>query len=362
MDAAQTTLGFAYANPQITLALRMLYSPEAGVRGLDGEPNEQAELYRKLDRAWSRRQTLVLPTNAYRVVWSEADGLPGFVCDRFGDLVVMQCLTAGMEARKPILLEWIRSHLKPRGIFERSEGIGRTREGLLPVRGWLFPSEPDPSYAEPVTIQEGDLKFWVDVVGGQKTGFYLDQRAARRYLQSRTFTGPVLDCFCYTGGLALSALKAGASRADAVDSSAHALETVRANAQVNGLTDRLQVHKSKVFDYLEAAVARGDKYELVILDPPAFTRSREHRERAMSGLRELHRRAAALIQPGGYLLTCSCSHHIARKDLLQTAILGLRQSNRTLKVRAEFGPDADHPEKIQIPESRYLTCLFAQVG
>jgi 23S rRNA (cytosine1962-C5)-methyltransferase len=190
----------------------------------------------------------------------------------------------------------------------------------------------------------------------------LDQRAARRYVQTRKFSGPVLDCFSYTGGFALSALLAGASRAVAVDSSAHALETLRRNAELNGLSGRVQIERAKVFDFLTHAAQRHEQYEMVVLDPPAFTRCREHRERAMDGLRELHRRAAALIRPQGYLLTCSCSHHIAHKDLLRSAISGLRQAGRTLKVRAEFGPDADHPEKMQVPESRYLSCIFAQLG
>ncbi len=171
LDPKAHTLGFAYANPHTTLALRMLYSPAAAQRGTNGLPDERVELFRKLDRAWSRRQTLALPTNAYRLVWSEADGLPGLVCDRFGDRWVVQCLTAGMEARKPLILEWLVSHLKPRGIFERSEGIGRSREGLLPVRQWLYPQHPEPELLEPVAIQEGALRFWVDVGGGRKPVF-----------------------------------------------------------------------------------------------------------------------------------------------------------------------------------------------
>jgi len=206
------------------------------------------------------------------------------------------------------------------------------------------------------------LRFGVDMVHGQKTGFYLDQRAARRCLQSQKFSGNVLDCFSYTGGFSFSALLAGAERAVAVDSSAHALETLQANAQLNGLADRVQPVRAKVFDYLVQAAARGEKYGLVILDPPAFTRNQEQREKALGGLRELHSRAALLVEPGGFLLTCSCSHHISPKDLLHTAILGLRRSGRSLKVKSQFGPDADHPEIMQVPESRYLSCVFAQIG
>ncbi|NTV53443.1 MAG: class I SAM-dependent rRNA methyltransferase [Candidatus Firestonebacteria bacterium] len=355
-------VGFAYANPRTTLALRMLYTPSAGQRGPDGVPEERTELFRKLDRARSRRQEYNWDTDAFRLVWSEADGLPGLVVDCFGDRVVAQFLTAGMEARKALVLEWLVSRLKPRGVFERSEGVGRSREGLQPVRQWLYPASPAEELNPPAVISEGPLRFWVDVVGGQKTGFYLDQRAARRCLQGRAFSGNVLDCFAYTGGFSLSALQAGASRAVAVDSSARALETLRANAELNGLGSRVQPIRAKVFDFLTQAAQRGEKYGLVILDPPAFTRSREHRERALAGLRDLHSRAGLVLEPGGYLLTCSCSHHVASKDLLHAAISGLRRIGRSLKVKSQFGPDADHPEIMQVPESRYLACVFAQVG
>jgi 23S rRNA (cytosine1962-C5)-methyltransferase len=340
----------------------MLYTPNAGQRGQDGVPDERAELFRKLDRAWSRRRTPAWSTDAYRLVWSEADGLPGLVVDCFGDRVVAQFLTAGMETRKSLILEWLVSHLKPRGIFERSEGVGRSREGLAKIRQWLYPVSVPSELDQPAVIQEGPLRFWVDVVSGQKTGFYLDQRAARRCLQTRKFSGDVLDGFSYTGGFAFSALLAGAGRAVAVDSSARALETLRLNAELNGLANRVKTVRAKVGDYLIQAAARGEKYGLVILDPPAFTRSQEQRERALAGLRELHTRAALVLSPGGYLLTCSCSHHVSPKDLLHAAISGLRRAGRSLKVKSQFGPDADHPEIMQVPESRYLSCIFAQAG
>jgi len=176
LDPQSRGVGYAYANPRTTLALRLLYTPSAGQRGTDGVPDERTELFRKLDRARSRRRDFDWQTDAYRLVWSEADGLPGLVVDCFGDRVVAQFLTAGMEKRKAWIVEWLVSHLKPRGVFERSEGVGRSREGLVPVRQWLYPASPAAELNAPAVIQEGPLRFWVDVVGGQKTGFYLDQR------------------------------------------------------------------------------------------------------------------------------------------------------------------------------------------
>jgi len=355
-------LGYAYANPKTTLALRLLYSPEAGRRG-GGEPDEPSELARKLDRAWSRRRGLALNTNAMRLVWSEADGLPGVVCDSFGDILVVQFFTVGAERRREWVLEWLASRLKPQGIYERSLGASRAKEGLPPRSGWVWtaPGRPEP---EPkVMIEEGPLRFQVDVAAGQKTGFYLDQRAARRLLQSQALAGAaVLDCFSYSGGFALSAALAGASQVTAVDSSARALAALEANARLNALEDKIKTVRGKVFNFLVQAVERGEAYQLVILDPPAFARNRTQRARALAGYRELHRRAAQLLSPGGLLLTCSCSHVISRRDLRASALAGARDAGRILKVRSEFGPDADHPEKSQVPESRYLTCMFARMG
>jgi 23S rRNA (cytosine1962-C5)-methyltransferase len=354
-------LGYAYANPRTTLSLRLLYSPAAGRRGPSGVPDERLEIGRKLDRAWSRRRDLDLDGDAVRLVWSEADGLPGIVCDRFADVLVVQFLTAGAEHRRAWVLEWLASHLQLRGIFERSVGVGRAREGLPPRIGWAWLPVGAPQLETSVAFREGPLSFQVDLAGGQKTGFYLDQRAARRLLQAQRLSGPVLDCFAYTGGLALSAAVAGARTVTAVDSSARALQILDANAHLNGLQDRIRPVRDKVFRFLEKAVAREDKYELLILDPPAFARNREQRPRALAGYRELHRRAAQLLQPDGWLLSCSCSHFITRRDLRASALAGVRDAGRTLKLRSEFGPDPDHPEKSQVPESRYLTCLFARV-
>lgn len=355
-------LGFAYANPAAALTLRLLYSPAAGRRGPDGVPDENVEIARKLDRAWSRRQALQLDSNARRLIWSEADGLPGVVCDQFADVLVVQFFTAGAERRRDRVLDWLASHVKPAGIYERSLGPGRVREGLPPRQGWIRTAPGCPATDAVVAIEEGPLRFRVDLAAGQKTGFYLDQRAARRLLQAQRLSGRVLDCFSYTGGFALSAAVAGSREITAVDSSAAALRTLAANAEFNGLKDRIQTVRAKVFRFLEEAVARGEQYQLVILDPPAFARSRDQRPRALAGYRELHRRAAQLIQPGGWLLTCSCSHVITSRDLRASALAGARDAGRALKIRSEFGPDQDHPEKSQVPESRYLRCLFAQLG
>lgn len=355
-------LGYGYANRSATLAVRMLYSAAAANRGR-GWPDEKMELERKLDRAWSRRQGLALDSNAFRLVWSEADGLPGVVCDVYGDQVVLQLLTAGADRRRDIVRDWLRSKLKPAGIYERSEGKGRAREGLPDRSGWLW---RDSRRAEDsgfgCEINEGPLRFLVDFEAGHKTGFYLDQRGARRRLREQAVCGRVLDAFCYTGGFACNAVWAGAREVIAVDSSEKALQGLGKNLLQNQLEGRVKTRRQNVFVYLTEAVKRGERFDGMILDPPAFAPKSSLREAAIQGYRELHRRAAQLLTPGGLLLTCVCSHAISQRDLKNIALAGCRDAGRHLRLLEAFGPDADHPVIPQVPESRYLACLLARVG
>jgi len=352
-------LGFAYANKENTIAARLLYSPAAGTRG-GGVPNEREEIFRKLDRALSRRNSLELDSDAWRLVWSEADGLPGVVCDVYGPLVVLQLLTAGADKRREWVVEWLATRLKPAGIYERSEGAGRLQEGKSPRRGWLrrpAPAEPDTRIA----IHEGPAKYAVNVAAGHKTGFYLDQRAARRALRRQALSGSALDAFCYTGGFTIAAGLAGAERICSVDVSQEALEQLEVNAALNGMSDRVRPCRENAFVYLKAAVERREKYGCVILDPPSFTKTAGEKEDALRGYRELHRRASQLLASGGTLLSCTCSHHIGRDDFKQVALSGVSNTGRRLEILSIFGPDPDHPEISQVPESRYLTCLMAKM-
>jgi 23S rRNA (cytosine1962-C5)-methyltransferase len=352
-------LGFAYANPRSVITLRLLYTAAAGRRGGEG-PQEDVELSRKLDRSWSRRKALRLDSDAWRLAWSEADGLPGFVCDVYGQLVVLQCLTAGASLRQPVVVDWLRAHLKPAGIFERSEGPGRLAEGLPVRRGWLWTPGPDaPSTTS--EIHEGPLRFAVDVDAGHKTGFYLDQRAARRRLRQAPLTGRVLDGCAYTGGFSIAAASAGATEVIAVDASAPALAKLARNAELNGCADRITPKTADIFKFLTEAVTRKERFAAVILDPPPFAPTRAELPAAMRGYRELNRRAAQLLEPGGWLLTCACSHAVSPTAFHGTVVDALRKAGRRLKGVEVFGPDPDHPEKSQIPESRYLTCLWGRV-
>jgi len=360
LDTQGILLGFAYANPDNILALKYLYTPAAASRGQADRPDEALEIARKLDRCRSQRAALSLDSNAYRLVWSEADGLPGLICDDYHGFIVVQFLTRGMDQRRQYVLDWLISRMKPKGIFERSEGHGRSLEGLAPKRQWLW--QPDPGHTvDHCEIKEGPDLFQVDFEKGHKTGFYLDQRAARRVLRAKTLKGKVLDAFCHSGGFSLAAVRAGAAQVEAIDRDTSALKQLEHNAQLNQAASSIQPIEADVFIYLRAAAMRAEKYNAVILDPPSFVRSRSAIEDAMRGYRELHLQAGKLLQPGARLLTCTCSHHIGRTPFRQMVLGTMQSAGKRLEHIRVFGPDKDHPEKSQIPESRYLTCLLARV-
>ncbi|MEW6516933.1 MAG: class I SAM-dependent rRNA methyltransferase [candidate division FCPU426 bacterium] len=352
-------LGFAYANPRSVITLRLLYTPATG-RGRSEGPDEALEIGRKLDRALSRRRALKLDSDAWRLVWSEADGLPGFVCDLYGRIAVVQCLTAGAEQRRHWVADWLRTRLKPAGIFERSEGSGRAAEGLPPRREWLWTAGSG-QMATACEIHEGPLRFEVDVAQGHKTGFYLDQRAARRRLRQARLQGRVLDGCAYTGGFSVSAASAGASEVLAVDASAQVLRQLARNAELNGCADRIRPRAADLFKLLPEAVARKERFQAVVLDPPPFAHARAELPSALRGYRELNRRAAQLLEPNGLLLSCACSHAVSRKAFHTVVSAAVRQAGRRLQAAEVFGPDEDHPEKSQVPESRYLTCVWGRV-
>ena len=360
-DPNQRLLGFGYYNPKSLIPLRMLYPPQAK-EGPDHIPDEPFALSRKLDRALSRRKKLNIHSNAFRLIWSEADGLPGVVCDVYHHYIVIQCLTAGADLRKGMIIHWLVSHLKPRGIYEKSLGLYRSREGLKPAQGWVYLSDQQKDLPAQIEIYENDMRFLVDLEMGQKTGFYLDQRPARRLIRSLKLTGTVLDAFSYTGGFSIAAVKAGAAQVTAVDSSKEALAQLKQNAGLNGCSLQITTVSGNVFNYLTESALANKKYRLVMLDPPSFTRTNKNIDRAILGFIDLHNRAARLLEPHGLLLTCCCSHSVTRNAFKNAVLSGVRKAGRKLNLKSIFGPDPDHPEISQIPETRYLTCLFCQIG
>jgi 23S rRNA (cytosine1962-C5)-methyltransferase len=336
-------------NKQSEIAVRVLTLDEA-------EAIDAAFLRRRIERAWASRQRLLEldERSACRVVFGEADGLPGLVVDWYAGHVVVQFHTLGMDRPKKLVVEAISEVLHPASIYERSDLAVREHEGLpTDVAGPLSDAEPP----DRIEITENGLRLLVDVRHGQKTGLFLDQRdnhlAIRRYARNRR----ALDCFCYAGAFGLNALAAGAEHVTFVDSSERALDYARANVDANGLLDdaRVEFVSSHAKAFLEQCAAEGRTFGLIVLDPPAMAKIRRAVPKALAAHEKLHELALHAIEPGGILASACCSAHIGPDDLLATLDNAARTVGCDLTVVETRGQPPDHPVLLRFPEGRYLS-------
>ncbi len=286
-----------------------------------------------------------------RIVWSESDGLPGLIVDRYGDYLVVQTLTFAMDQRREEIAGVLQEQLSPKGIVERNDAPIRIAEGLE-LRTGMLRGEPP----VPFPILAAGLEFEVDLLHGQKTGFYLDQIAAYPQVARHAAGRRVLDCFANQGAFALACAKAGAKSACAVEISADACNQIRGNAQRNGLT--IEVAERNAFDFLKladnASGSDGARYDLIILDPPSFTKSRGKLDDALRGYKEIHLRALKLLAPDGMLATFCCSHHVTREHLLGVINEAAVDARRTLRQLETYSQSPDHPIITTMPETEYL--------
>ena len=323
---------------------------------------------RRLQYAWDYRKTVMGDDiSCCRIIFGEADGFPGLTVDRFSDLLVTQTLSIGMERVKdiifPALVELLRQDGQEiRGIFERNDVAIRELEGMAQNKGWyVLPGETPPE--SPVTeIRENGVYYAVDVENGQKTGFFLDQKYNRLAVARLAKGKRVLDCFTHTGSFALNAALGGAAHVTAVDVSASAIEMARQNARRNGLEDRMDFITADVFDLLPELAAQGKApYDFIILDPPAFTKSRKTLDSAQRGYKEINLRALKLLPRGGYFATASCSHFMPSElfvKMLRSAALDAGVELRQIEARQQA---PDHPILWNVPETDYLKFYIFQV-
>lgn len=335
-------IGVAHYSSTSQITLRLLSSRAESI--------DRDFFKRRLAHALAHRQRVVENSDSYRLVFSEADLLPGLIVDRYGPYLVMQTLSQGMDRARDLIAECLAELLTPAGILARNDATVRGLEGL-PLETKLLAGE----VPEPVAIQMNGLKLEADLHGGQKTGAYLDQR--ENYLAvARHAHGRVLDCFTSAGGFALHA--AGrAESVEAVDSSAGALATAEANARANGIGN-IQFRQADVFDFLSR---RDGRYSAIVLDPPAFAKSRKQLDDAARGYKDINLRALRLLEPGGVLATCSCSHHFSEAMLLETVAAAALEAGKTLRVLERRTQAQDHPILLTVPETLYLKCLILQV-
>ncbi len=319
----------------------------------DARPIDRAFLAERIRAAADFRERVVHGARAYRLVASEGDLLPSLIIDRYGGCFVVQTLSQGMERLKPTIVEILQEQFQPLSIMERNDSAVRELEGLPQVTGVLSGEE-----VHEVVVEEGNLKLCYDLWGGQKTGGFLDQRenraAARQYAH-----GCLLDCFCYTGAFAV-ALARQCQSVLGVEISAGALALARRNQELNGLSN-IEWVEGNCFDYLKAADQRGERFDTVVLDPPAFARQKSSRESALRGYKELNLRALKILNSGGYLITCSCSFHVSEADLLEAVASAALDAHRTLMVVERRTQSRDHPILLTVPETHYLKCLILRL-
>ena len=346
-------MGKGYINQNSKIRVRLL------TRHVNQEIDESF-FQMRLQNAWHYRKDTV-DTSSCRLVFGEADFLPGIVIDKYEDVLVMECLTLGMERYKEQLANLMKQILQKdgiqiRGVYERSDAKEREKEGLSRVKGFIG-AEFDTN----VEITENGVRYMVDVVNGQKTGFFLDQKYNRLAIQKLCKGKRVLDCFTHMGTFALNAGIAGASEVTGLDISEFAVEQATENAKRNSLSDTVTFRAANVLDELPKLAAAGEKYDVVILDPPAFTKSRQATKNAIKGYREINMKGLKLVKDGGYLATCSCSHFMTQELLAKTIREAARATHKRLR-QVEFRTQAaDHPILWAAEESYYLKFFIFQV-
>lgn len=345
LDPRGTPLGTAHFSAASQIALRLFSSTV--------EPLDEEFFRRRLTAAIAHRRKAVSDSNACRLVFSEADRLPGLIVDQYDDTLVLQTLTQGMDRAQPLLAGLLTELLQPRGIWERNDVPVRTKE-QLPFRSGPLAGQPAPV----ADVVMNGLTFHADLASGQKTGVYLDQRENYR-AAARWAHGDALDCFTSTGGFALH-LAPRCRSVLAVDSGAAALAGARRNAVRNELTN-IEFTEADVFDLLTTLRSAGRRFQTVILDPPAFAKTRSAMEGAGRGYKEINLRGLQLLDSGGILVTCSCSHHMSEAMLLDAVNAAARDARKTLRLLERRYQAADHPILSAIPESLYLKCFVLEV-
>jgi len=345
LGPAGECLGQYFYNPASKIALRLVRADE--------RPVDRTWWAARLQAAIAYRARVVQESTAYRVVSSEADGFPGLIVDRYGDILVLQCTALGMAQQLPIVVDLLKELLHPTAIVARHDMAVRALEGLPQETSLLHGERPGP-----IEIQEGSCRFLVDVWTGQKTGWYLDQRENRQ-AAARYARGRVLDAFAYQGGFTCHVARR-AEQVIALESSVAALAVLTENAARNGLTN-VTTLQANAFDALKEMDRREERFNLIILDPPAFAKSRQDLAGARRGYKDLNLRALKMLAPGGHLVTCSCSYNLDEAtflEILREAAADARRTARVVEVRTQA---QDHPILLALPESHYLKCVVLEV-
>lgn len=345
-------LAYAYYNDQSRVALRLLEWDENVT--IDKQWYEQ-----KLKNAISSRAHLISDnTDTCRLVFSEADFLPGLIVDKYADFLSLQVLSAGIEAVQEVIIEILVKELNPKGIFDKSDAGARKHENLEPVQGLLWGEHP-PEFIE---VKENGIRYHINIADGQKSGFYCDQRDNRQILAAYAAGKTVLDCFCYSGGFSLNSLSKGASHVTSVDSSALAIETLAHNLELNAFSkDKQHSIQSDVNKQLRVFKEEGKKFDIVVLDPPKYAPSRSALDRAARAYKDLNRLGMLLTESGGILATFSCSGAVDMETFKQIIAWAALDAGKEVQIIKQFNQPEDHPVRISFSEGEYLKGLLLRI-
>jgi 23S rRNA (cytosine1962-C5)-methyltransferase len=339
---------------------RGLYNPVSKIRvrilTFDDEPITEQFWRGRLAQAVRLRQRVVADTNAYRLIYGEADRLPGLVVDRYDDVLVMQTLSSGMDRRKDLLADLLCQESGATRVYLRNDAKSRTLEGLPVERGFLRGGG-----ATTVGIQEGPARFLVDIERGQKTGWFCDQRENRLVTARFAADTEVLEVFAHTGAFGIHAALAGAKSVEGLDVSEEALALARNHTVLNKVGDRCVYRSADAFEEMRKLERTGRRYDLVLLDPPAFARSKQAVPRALAGYKDVNLLGMRLTKPEGFLVTSSCSHYVTEQELWTGIRLAARDAKRQVRLLEQRGQAMDHPILATMPETRYLKCFILQV-
>lgn len=353
-DSKGEFLAYGFYNAQSRVAVRLL------------EWNEQKAIdddwwRERIHKAIQSRQDLIAneKTNTYRLIFSEADFLPGLIVDRYADYLSVQILTSGIELHKEVILNELQTLLNPIGIFDRSDSSARTHEGMEASNGGVLRGAEPPEY---VTVKENDIFYDINISTGQKSGFYCDQRDNRRLVAGYSEGKKVLDCFSYSGGFSLNAMQNNASEVVSVDSSALALETLKRNIIANHFEDRVhRLIQSDVNKQLRAFRESGEKFDVIILDPPKYAPSRSALNKASRAYKDLNRQAMLILNEGGLLATFSCSGAVDLSTFKQIVAWAALDAGKEVQFIHQFSQPEDHPVRSSFPEGEYLKGLLCRV-
>ena len=341
-------VGKGYINPASQIRIRLLTRNK-------NEVIDDRFFFNRIKEAWEYRKQIGYVENC-RLIFGEADLLPALIIDKFNDYFVIQTLALGIEKWKGAIVAAIQQIFSPKGIYERNDVPVRTLEGMEQIKGFL--SEP---FDTNIILNENGLRFHVDLENGQKTGYFLDQQDNRRAIQHIVKGADVLEVFCYTGTFSLHAAHYGAKSVLGLDISENAVTTARRNATLNGYDAICKFEAANAFDVLKLWAKEGKRYDTVMLDPPAFTKSRENIQKAITGYKEINLRAMQLIKPGGFLVTASCTNLVTPEMFLAMMAAAAKDAKRTLRQVEWRTQASDHPILFNVPSTQYLKFLIVQV-